>query len=121
MSEAQRNECPLDRVVRRLHACPLCGGRQGYSLQESDSYRYWVVVCEACKERLTECRSDRRTRTGTNLPTVWPDADDAWNSVAAHAQHLRSRIAELEDGILKHLAHHENGCTYLSHLVTPNA
>lgn len=31
------------------------------------------------------------------------------------------RIVELEDGIRQHLANHENGCTYLSHLVSPNA
>jgi hypothetical protein len=31
------------------------------------------------------------------------------------------RIVELEDGIRQHLAHHANGCTYLSHLITPNA
>jgi hypothetical protein len=30
------------------------------------------------------------------------------------------RIVELEEGIRLHLAHHENGCTYLSHLVTSN-
>ena len=31
------------------------------------------------------------------------------------------RIVELEEGIRQYLMHHENGCTYLSHLVAPNA
>lgn len=30
---------------------------------------------------------------------------------------MQNRIDELEQGIRKHLEHHENGCVYLSHLV----
>jgi len=32
-----------------------------------------------------------------------------------------ARMLEMEEGIRQHLAHHENGCVYLSHLVAPNA
>ncbi len=34
---------------------------------------------------------------------------------------LRVRVQALEEGIRLHLTHHENGCTYLSHLTTPSA
>ena len=34
---------------------------------------------------------------------------------------LLARVQTLEEGIRLHLKHHENGCTYLSHLMAPNA
>ncbi len=51
----------------------------------------------------------------------WSDElSNSWNAAADEHRNMLLRITELEEGIRQHLTHHENGCTYLSHLVTPN-
>jgi chromosome segregation ATPase len=54
-------------------------------------------------------------------------AYEALKKANAQAEHFErewylrgDRVEALEDGIRQHLEHHENGCTYLSHLVSPN-
>jgi hypothetical protein len=77
-----------------IPGCPLCGASSGWSLGESQSFRYWDVLCNACGERVTECRSDKRTSTGSELPTQWPAADDVWREACRHVETLRADLAE---------------------------
>lgn len=68
-----------------LVPCPFCGNRDGYTLAEGATYRWWRVQCSACGAGVAECRSDRRTHLGTALPAVWPSAHEAWNAAGAYA------------------------------------
>lgn len=72
-----------------LVPCPLCGGQDGYSLAEGDTYRHWGVWCAVCGSNVTECAADRKTAAGSALPKRWPAADKAWNDAGAYANALR--------------------------------
>jgi len=80
-----------------LVACPLCGADKGYKLSDGSTYRWWDVYCASCGGAVAECSSDRRTRLGAELPARWPAADEAWNSVGAHANKLRTLLARYRD------------------------
>jgi hypothetical protein len=80
-----------------LVACPLCGADKGYKLSEGSTYRWWDLYCAGCGGTVAECSSDRRTQLGTELPARWPAADEAWNSVGAHAHNLRTLLARYRD------------------------
>jgi len=75
----------------------MCGNPDGYFLQEGCTYRWWNVLCKKCGRIIDECVSDRRTTTGTVLPSRWPAADETWNEAGAYARAAvlaeRERIA----------------------------
>jgi hypothetical protein len=54
---------------------------------------------------VAECRSDRRTQAATELPAVWPDADEAWNDAGKHAHELRQALQQA-DNIMGHEDEH---------------
>lgn len=87
----------LDEAPTVLFACPLCGGDKGYKLAEGESFRRWDVICAACGERVTECRSDMRTSAGEPLPAEWPAAAECWNEAGAYANGLREAIGNAYD------------------------
>lgn len=86
---------PLPELV----PCPMCGNPDGYFLQEGCTYRWWNVLCKKCGRIIDECASDRRTTTGTVLPSRWPAADETWNEAGAYARAAvlaeRERNAEI--------------------------
>jgi hypothetical protein len=93
---------PLDRQVRPLALCALCGADKGYTLGVGDTYRWWVVCCGACGRQVDECRSDGNTSLSAAKPLSWPAADEVWNDAGAHAEKL---LADRDRAVrLLHLA-----------------
>lgn len=77
----------------------MCGGKNGYSLREGATYRWWNVQCNDCGRIVDECHSDRRMKVGTALPDRWPAADQAWNEAGAYAARLAAIFAGLPDSV----------------------
>jgi hypothetical protein len=79
-------------IVAGLVACPFCGGRKGYTLDNGNTYRWWEVRCGKCGELVTDCRSDHRTTFDKPKPARWEAADNAWNSAGAYAERQRELV-----------------------------
>ena len=85
---------PVERQVRALVPCALCGADKGYTLADGTTCRWWYVSCAACGEEVGECAADRGQRDYP-LPTRWAHADDHWDRVGAHAERLREALRRL--------------------------
>lgn len=80
----------MERSVRPLALCALCGADKGYTLGVGDTYRWWTVCCGACGRQVDECRSDGNISMNASKPLSWPAADVAWNEAGAHAEESRA-------------------------------
>lgn len=85
----------MDDHLTDLNPCPLCGSAEGYKLLEGSTFRWWQVVCAACGERVTECRSDPGVRWD-RVPSSHPNADAAWQGATKHYAAVLARVAALD-------------------------
>ena len=81
-----------------LNPCPLCGGAEGYKPLEGSTFRWWQVVCAACGERVTECRSDPGVRWD-RVPSSHPHADAAWQEATKHHAIVRTTARLLAEQV----------------------
>jgi hypothetical protein len=86
---------PLDRGVRRLVRCPLCGAEKGYVLGEGTTFRWWLVWCANCGREVGECRTHGSLQADGTMPETCPAADVVWDKAGAYAECLRMAIQRM--------------------------
>ena len=88
------DEGPVERTVRPLVRCGLCGADKGYTLDEGSTFRWWSVRCADCGQEVSEARAASGPAP-LFPPTRTTPADEEWNRAGAYADRLRAAIERM--------------------------